>query len=127
NGLAHRIDASTNLPFWAGLVTLPGTNTTLQHIDTATPYLSQRFYRAEQLSGTNVLTGDHLSTTNGDVIIHPVGHASFVMSWNGKMIYNDPTNGAAPYQSFPRADLILVSHSHGDHFSATTISAVSNS
>jgi L-ascorbate metabolism protein UlaG (beta-lactamase superfamily) len=40
------------------------------------------------------------------------------------MIYNDPTNGAAAYASFPRADLILVSHAHTDHFSSSTIDAV---
>jgi L-ascorbate metabolism protein UlaG (beta-lactamase superfamily) len=46
------------------------------------------------------------------------------MSWNGKTIYNDPTNGAPPYTAFARADLILVSHEHGDHMSSTTIEAV---
>jgi L-ascorbate metabolism protein UlaG (beta-lactamase superfamily) len=46
------------------------------------------------------------------------------MKWNGLMIYNDPTGGATPYASFPRADLILVSHNHGDHFDASTLSAV---
>lgn len=40
------------------------------------------------------------------------------------MIYNDPVGGAVPYQEFARANLILVSHSHGDHFNATTLDAV---
>ena len=40
------------------------------------------------------------------------------------MIYNDPTGGAAPYTNFPRADLILISHAHPDHFDASTINAV---
>ena len=126
-GLNYRIDASTNFPSWSPLVTLTGVTVTLQHTDTAAPYLSSRFYRAEQLSGTNVLTGDHLMTDNGDVVIHPIGHASFVLGWQGKMIYNDPTNGPAAYAGFPRADLILVSHTHGDHFSASTIDAVRSS
>jgi L-ascorbate metabolism protein UlaG (beta-lactamase superfamily) len=46
------------------------------------------------------------------------------MRWKEVMIYNDPTGGAAPYANFPRADLILVSHNHSDHFEATTITAV---
>jgi L-ascorbate metabolism protein UlaG (beta-lactamase superfamily) len=46
------------------------------------------------------------------------------MSWNGLMIYNDPVGGATPYNTFPRADLILVSHEHGDHFDSGTLSAV---
>ena len=128
-GTNYRIDVATNFPAdtnlarWSALLTARsgGVN---QHTDSAAPYLATRFYRAEQLTNAPVLTGDHLATTNGDAIIRPVGHATFVMSWNGLMIYNDPTNGTAPYASFPKADLILVSHSHGDHYSASTISAV---
>lgn len=123
-GRGYRIDASTNLPAWNSLVTLTGAATSLQFTDSAAPYLITRYYRAEQLSLSNILTGDHLATTNGDVIIQPIGHASFVMKWNDLMIYNDPTGGAAPYASFPRADLILVSHHHGDHFEASTLAAV---
>ncbi len=126
-GFSYRIDVSTNFPTWFPLVTLTGATATLQHTDSAAPYLNSRLYRAEQLSATNVLTGDHLLTDDGDVVIHPIGHASFVLAWQGKMIYNDPTNGAAPYQGLPRADLILVSHSHGDHFSAATLDAVRGS
>ena len=48
------------------------------------------------------------------------------MSWNGIMIYNDPTNGAPTYAGLPRADLILVSHNHSDHFHVPTLEAVRN-
>jgi L-ascorbate metabolism protein UlaG (beta-lactamase superfamily) len=123
----YQIDTSPNLQEWAPWVTLAATTSSLQVTDSAAPYLNQRLYRAQRLSATNVLTGDHLATADGDVVIHAVSHASFVMSWNGKMIYNDPTDGASPYQSFPRADLILVSHDHGDHFSSSTIDAVRGS
>jgi L-ascorbate metabolism protein UlaG (beta-lactamase superfamily) len=95
------------------------------HIDTAGPYLSSRFYSA-LYAPSNAITGDHLSTTNGDAIIRTVDHASFVISWNGKMIYNDPVGAASLYAPFPKADLILLSHNHGDHFSSTTINSVTN-
>jgi len=123
-GLGYRIDASTDLSGWNSLITLTGATTSLQITDTAAPFLSARYYRAEQLSLSNLMTGDHLPTAQGDVIIQPISHASFVMKWNGLMIYNDPTGGAAPYASFPRADLIFLSHNHGDHFDASTLSAV---
>jgi L-ascorbate metabolism protein UlaG (beta-lactamase superfamily) len=42
------------------------------------------------------------------------------------MIYNDPVGAASMYQGIPRADLILVSHSHSDHFSISTLNAVTN-
>lgn len=123
-GRGYRIDASTELPNWNSLVTLTGAITSLQFTDSAAPFLTARYYRAEQLSLSNIITGDHLPTADGDVIIQPIRHASFVMKWKDLMIYNDPTGGATPYASFPRADLIFVSHNHSDHFDASTLSAV---
>jgi L-ascorbate metabolism protein UlaG (beta-lactamase superfamily) len=118
----YRIDAATNLPDWTPLVSLTGAVATLQFTDSATPYLDTRLYRAEQITATNLLIGDYLSTSDGDVIIQPRRHATFVMSWNGKTIYNDPTNMS--YADLPKADLILLSHTHGDHFNVSTIESV---
>ncbi len=123
-GPNYRIETTTNLPGWNGLVTLPGASSIVQHTDTAAPYHRSRAYRAVQLSGTGALTGDHLVTTNGDLVIHPIDHATFVMGWQGRMIYNDPVGVASRFTGLAKADLILVSHSHGDHFSATTIDSV---
>jgi L-ascorbate metabolism protein UlaG (beta-lactamase superfamily) len=123
-GSNYRIDVSTNLPVWTPLVTLTGAAVTLQHTDSATPYLDTRFYRAEKVAGTNML-GDYLSTSDGDVIIQPRFHATFVIRWNGRMIYNDPDD-AATYTGLSKADLILLSHIHTDHLSTPTISAVTN-
>jgi L-ascorbate metabolism protein UlaG (beta-lactamase superfamily) len=122
-GFAYRIATATNLPEWTTLVTLAATNSTLQHTDSAAPYLSQRFYRAEQMPNT-VLTGDHFATTNGEVVVHVLNHASFLMTWQGKTIYSDPVGAAGPFGNFPKADLMLVTHSHGDHFSASTLSSI---
>jgi L-ascorbate metabolism protein UlaG (beta-lactamase superfamily) len=124
----YRIDAATNLSAatnqrWSSMLTLQSAGVN-QHTDSAAPFSAARFYRAEQLTGSNILTGDNLTTTNGDVVFHAVNHASFVMSWNGKWIYNDPVGGATLYSAYPRADLILLSHIHSDHYDATTLTAV---
>ena len=37
----------------------------------------------------DTLTGDVLPAEGGDLIIHPVNHATFVMGWNDKVIYVD--------------------------------------
>ena len=124
NGFFYRIDATTNLPDWSALVTLAGVKTGLQLTDSAAPYLPQRLYRAQLFTETNTFTGDHLTSTNGDVIIHPINHATFVLRWNGKTIYNDPVDPATRYTGLPKADLILVSHDHTDHFNSSTIDAV---
>lgn len=131
-GTNYRIDVATNFPVttnispWSSLLTLRSAGVN-QHTDAAAPYASSRFYRAEQLTNASVLTGDHLVTTNGDVVIHPLYHASLVLSWDGKIIYSDPDDEAAyepRYAGLPQGDLILVTHEHGDHYSPAKLTAL---
>jgi L-ascorbate metabolism protein UlaG (beta-lactamase superfamily) len=119
----YRIEASENFNEWTPLATVEG-DESLEYLDSEASYLAERHYRSVALEETDVLTGDHIVTADGVVTIHPVDHASFVMEWNGKFIYNDPVGGASPYRAFPRADLILVGHEHGDHFNAGTLNPV---
>ncbi|MBI2928943.1 MAG: MBL fold metallo-hydrolase [Verrucomicrobia bacterium] len=119
----YRVETSVDLVRWTSLLTLLSTGSD-RHTDSAAPYLDSRFYRALEVSGPDILTGDHLATDDGEVIIHPLNHASFIMRWQGKTIYNDPVSAAGPFTSLPKADLILVSHSHGDHFDGATLNAI---
>ncbi|KGM49158.1 MBL fold metallo-hydrolase [Pseudooceanicola atlanticus] len=68
--------------------------------------------------------GDMFKTANGEIAIHPVSHASFVMETPGGVIYNDPVGGANLYDDFPAPDLIIITHHHGDHFDPDTLTAV---
>lgn len=123
-GSGYRVDATTNPAAWSSLVTLTSSASSLVLTDSAAAFLPTRFYRAEQLSLSNLVTGDHLPTSEGDVVVHPLYHASTFLSWNGKGIYMDPDDDAAyesTYVGLPKADLILVTHSHGDHFSSGKI------
>lgn len=121
-GSDYRLHATTNLQQWLNVLTFSGAGAQV-HIDSAAPYLGRRFYRLQRLAEP-ALTGDHLSTTNGDVVIHPVNHSTFVMGWNDKTIYIDPVGGPSPFVGMAPADLILVTHHHGDHYSDATIDAV---
>ena len=47
-------------------------------------------------------------------------HASFGIAWNGLQLYVDPV-GEFDWDSQPKADAILVTHSHYDHFEIATI------
>lgn len=68
--------------------------------------------------------GDTFDTANGQISVFPVDHASFVMPTPAGVIYNDPVGDPANYASFPPADLVLITHEHGDHFNLDTLAAV---
>lgn len=71
-----------------------------------------------------LLTGSTVPTSEGDLIIHPVSHASFVMSWNGKIVYVDPVGGVGAYDGLPRPDMILITDIHADHLDGNTLQGV---
>ncbi|MGI3168628.1 MBL fold metallo-hydrolase [Pseudooceanicola sp. C21-150M6] len=70
--------------------------------------------------------GDMFKTQSGEITIHPVSHASFVMETPSGVIYNDPVGGAALYDDYPAPDLIVLTHHHGDHFDPETLQALWN-
>ena len=70
------------------------------------------------------LTGDRVATKDGDLIIHPINHATLALGWKKLTIFVDPVGGAARFAGLPRADLVLLTDIHGDHLNADTIQAV---
>ena len=70
------------------------------------------------------MAGDDFETDSGQIVIHPVMHASFVMATPGMVIYNDPVGGAALYAGLPAPDLILITHEHPDHFDPATLAGL---
>jgi L-ascorbate metabolism protein UlaG (beta-lactamase superfamily) len=64
------------------------------------------------------------STSAGDVRVTPLFHASTLIQAGGKAIYVDPAK-PAKLTGLPKADLILITHIHYDHFDADSITAVS--
>jgi L-ascorbate metabolism protein UlaG (beta-lactamase superfamily) len=73
------------------------------------------------------LEGDRIKTVQGDLVIHPINHATFLMAWNGKVIAVDPVGGEKAFKDLPKPDLILVTDIHADHMDANTLSAVAQS
>jgi L-ascorbate metabolism protein UlaG (beta-lactamase superfamily) len=70
------------------------------------------------------LPGDRLATSQGNLVIHPLNHATFMMNWAGRTLYVDPVGGAERFQGLPSPDILLVTDLHGDHYSADTLAAV---
>jgi L-ascorbate metabolism protein UlaG (beta-lactamase superfamily) len=64
---------------------------------------------------TTTFETDGISTSAGDVAITFIGHGSLMMKFKGKIIYVDPFGELADYSQLPQADIVLVTHEHGDH------------
>jgi L-ascorbate metabolism protein UlaG (beta-lactamase superfamily) len=82
---------------------------------------------AAPLHAAGTFETDHLPTPAGDIKITFIGHASLMFEFAGKVIYNDPSAKSGDFSNLPKADLILVSHEHYDHFDPATIMNLSKS
>ena len=67
---------------------------------------------------------EEFKTAKGKLIITPINHATLVIEWSGKTIYVDPVGVAGWYKAFPKPDLVLLTHVHGDHFREAVLNAV---
>ena len=61
-----------------------------------------------------------------DVNITLIKHATLAIDYQGYEIHVDAVpNYGTDYSKFPKGDLILVTHEHGDHFNPETIELIS--
>jgi L-ascorbate metabolism protein UlaG (beta-lactamase superfamily) len=67
---------------------------------------------------------DKFKTSQGDLVITFIGHGTLMMSCGAAVIHVDPVSQMADYTQLPKADIILVTHEHGDHFDLKAINAV---
>ncbi len=70
------------------------------------------------------LSGDRFTTQDGELIVHPVNHATLVLGWKDLAIYVDPVGGRQRFEGLPRPGLILLTDIHGDHLNQATLTAV---
>ncbi|MCP5047858.1 MAG: MBL fold metallo-hydrolase [bacterium] len=66
-------------------------------------------------AGELQLPTDTIKTSDGDLKISFIGHGSLMFRFKGMVIHADPFSRLADYGKLPKADLVLVTHHHGDH------------
>ncbi|NTV83332.1 MAG: MBL fold metallo-hydrolase [Bacteroidales bacterium] len=72
----------------------------------------------------NNFATDKIKTGEGELSITFLGHATLMISFNGKIIHIDPVSQYSDYSKLPKADLILVTHEHSDHCDLEAIGAI---
>jgi len=68
---------------------------------------------------------DVISTSKGDLKITFVKHASLMFEYEDKVMHIDPVLRMGNYNLLPKADIILITHDHGDHFDMNAIQKLS--
>lgn len=69
---------------------------------------------------------DTLKAAGGSIVISFLGHGSVMFEFKGKVVYADPVSRYADFSKMPKADLILVTHDHGDHLDSAAIEGCRN-
>ena len=68
---------------------------------------------------------DVIPTSGGDLEITFIGHGTLMLVYEGKIIHIDPYGKLADYGKLPKADMILLTHHHGDHLDPAALGMIS--
>ncbi len=67
---------------------------------------------------------DVIPTPAGDLTITFIGHGTLLLAFGGKVLHVDPYGKLADYATLPKADIVLITHHHGDHLDPAALKHV---
>ena len=74
--------------------------------------------------GAAVFETDSFETDAGELDITFIGHGTLLFTFGGKVIHVDPFSRLADYSQLPDADIIFITHEHGDHLDMKAIDSI---
>jgi L-ascorbate metabolism protein UlaG (beta-lactamase superfamily) len=66
-------------------------------------------------------TTDTIKTSGEDLKITFLAHGTLMLTFGSMVLHVDPVSDMADYSTLPKADIILVTHEHYDHFDTKAI------
>jgi L-ascorbate metabolism protein UlaG (beta-lactamase superfamily) len=69
----------------------------------------------------NMPQSDKLKSSAGDIELFFIGHGTLMFRVGGFVIHVDPVSNTGDFTKLPKADLILVTHEHGDHLDTALV------
>jgi L-ascorbate metabolism protein UlaG (beta-lactamase superfamily) len=67
---------------------------------------------------------DVFRTSAGDLEVTFIGHGSLMMVFGGTTIHIDPFSRLADYSKLPDADVVFITHHHGDHLDKSALQEI---
>lgn len=82
------------------------------------------FMTVSLLAAEKPFAGDRIPGPDGEVVVHPITHATLALKWKDTVVYVDPVGGASRFADLPKPDIVLLTDIHSDHFDIATLRSV---
>lgn len=96
-----------------------------RNINLKSVFMMMLILPAFTIKGGSYETDTFKTKNHHEVVITFIKHGSLALTFNNRSIQVDPVSMYADYSTFPKADIILITHEHEDHLDPKAIKTLS--